>query len=177
MSPANRFFHPRQHHDPRSLFSLPDGENGPDAGGVADFDAILAESRAAHRCAECSSPLERWQWASSSFCSPKCRYRFRDRRRYAENPEAARERARAYYRANREAVLEKAAARRGKVRPSEPRSCSECLAPLEPPKRVVCSGRCREARFRRLRPEAYAAREARKVERRREKRRLAREAP
>ncbi len=56
MTPAKYVFNPDNSHDPRSLFSLPDGENGPDAGGVADFDAILAESRAAHRCAECSSP-------------------------------------------------------------------------------------------------------------------------
>jgi hypothetical protein len=38
---------------------------------------------------------------------------------------------------------------------------------------VVCSEPCREARFRRRHPESYAAREARKVERRRERRRAA----
>lgn len=38
---------------------------------------------------------------------------------------------------------------------------------------MVCSGRCREARFKRLHPESYAKREAAKVERRREARRAA----
>lgn len=72
-------------------------------------------------------------------------------------------------------MLEKAAAKRGRVRQSEPRSCSECGGPLEGRQRVVCgSARCRDATFRRLHPDAYAAREAAKVERRREKRREAR---
>jgi hypothetical protein len=40
---------------------------------------------------------------------------------------------------------------------------------------VTCSkSSCREARFKRLRPESYAERERRKVERRRERRREAR---
>jgi hypothetical protein len=46
-------------------------------------------------------------------------------------------------------------------------SCSECGAELMGRQRVVCSGRCRERRFKRLHPESYAARETRKVERRR----------
>jgi hypothetical protein len=79
-----------------------------------------------------------------------------------------RERSKAYYRANRERILERAAAKRG---PRPVRHCSECGSELEPPKRVVCSPRCREARFKRLHPEAYAAREEAKVERRRERRR------
>lgn len=142
--------------------------------GLVDFDAILDEARRNYRCAECGTELTRWQRTSAQFCSPRCRYRWRDRRRYTENPEAARERARAYYRANREMVLEKAAARRGKVRPSEPRSCSECGGALEGRQRVVCSWRCRDRRYARLHPESYAAREARKVERRRKRRRGAR---
>ena len=79
-----------------------------------------------------------------------------------------RERSAAYYVANREAVLARAAARR--PAPLQ-RACSECSTPLVPPRRVVCSSRCQERRFRRLNPEAYAAREAAKVERRRERRR------
>jgi hypothetical protein len=52
--------------------------------------------------------------------------------------------------------------------------CSECGEPLEGRQRVTCgSSKCREARFRQLNPESFAAREARKVERRRERRHLA----
>jgi hypothetical protein len=167
------FFYSPVGPDPRSQESLPESENAELTGDVVDFDAILADARRRLVCAECGTELTRWQRASAHFCKPQCRYRFRDRRRYAEDPEGARARARAYYAANREKVLERAAARRGKIRPVEPRACSECSAPLEPPKRVVCSPRCRDARYRRLHPEAYAAREARKVERRRAKRREA----
>jgi hypothetical protein len=39
------------------------------------------------------------------------------------------------------------------------------------PPAVVCTERCREARFKRLHPESYARREAAKIERRRERRR------
>ena len=84
-----------------------------------------------------------------------------------------RARARAYYGEHREAVLARVAARRP---PAEPRACSECGVELAGRARLTCgSSRCREARFRRLHPEAWAAREARKVERRRERRREARE--
>ena len=74
-----------------------------------------------------------------------------------------RRRSRQFYARNRERILEKAAARRG---PPPVRYCSECGSELEGRRRVVCSERCREGRFKRLHPEAYAAREARKVERR-----------
>lgn len=83
-----------------------------------------------------------------------------------------RARARAYYAANRELVRARQRARR----PVVVRLCSECGVELEPPKRVVCSPLCRERRFRRLNPEAYAAREAAKVVRRRERRRELRSA-
>jgi hypothetical protein len=83
-----------------------------------------------------------------------------------------REKSRDYYAANRERVLAKVAAKRPV--PS-PRVCEECGDPLEGRQRVVCSARCRDARSRRLNPEAYAERERRKVERRREARRKARE--
>jgi hypothetical protein len=84
-----------------------------------------------------------------------------------------RERSREYYAENREAVLERAAAKRG---PAPVRHCSECGVELEGRSRVCCgSSKCREARFKRLQPEAYAAREAAKVERRRERRRELRE--
>lgn len=85
-----------------------------------------------------------------------------------------RERAREFYARNREVILARAAARRGT--PSV-RHCSECGAELEGRSRVCCgASKCREARFKRENPEAYAAREAAKVERRREARRRAREA-
>jgi endogenous inhibitor of DNA gyrase (YacG/DUF329 family) len=160
--------------DPSSL-SLPGRESAPDAGGVVDFDALLAESRRNHTCAECGEPLAPWQRVVSTFCSPRCRYRFRDRRKYAENPERERERSRRYYAENREAVLARAAAKRGRSRPAENVACSECGAPLEGRQRVICgANRCRDAQFKRLHPESYAEREARKVERRRERRRAAR---
>lgn len=79
-----------------------------------------------------------------------------------------RERSRAYYAKHRERILARAAARRG---PRPARFCSECGVELEGQQRVTCGkSSCREARFRRLHPEAYAARERRKVERRRERR-------
>ena len=82
-----------------------------------------------------------------------------------------RERSTAYYVANREAVLARAAARRARTRPPAPTVCSECPNPLEGRQRLVCSPRCQERRFRRTNPEGYAKREAAKVERRRERRR------
>jgi hypothetical protein len=76
-----------------------------------------------------------------------------------------------FYAANRERILARAAAKRG---PQPVRHCSECGVELEGGQRVTCgSARCREARFKRLRPESYARREAAKVDRRRERRRSA----
>jgi hypothetical protein len=86
------------------------------------------------------------------------------------------ERVKRYYRENRERILDERAARRRRPRPPERTTCEECDEALPEGRRVVCSERCREARFKRLHPEAYAAREARKVERRRERRRRDREA-
>jgi hypothetical protein len=82
-----------------------------------------------------------------------------------------RAKARRYYTENRVAILERAAARRTAAEPAPPRFCSECGVELEGRRRLVCSSRCAEARRKRVNPEAYAANEARKVERRREKRR------
>ena len=158
--------------DPRRQVSLSRGENELAGAGAVDFAAILADARRRFVCAECGAGLTRWQRASAQFCSPKCRYRFRDRRRYVENPERERAKARAYYEANREAVLDRAAERRGRSRVPALLSCSECGAPLEGKQRVICGqSRCRDGRFRRLHPDKYAAREAAKVERRRETRR------
>ena len=159
--------------DPAVLPSLPERENSPIAGDadcVVDFDAVLDEARRNYRCAECGKELERWHVASSQFCNPKCRYRFRDRRKYAEDPERERAKSRAYYWANRERVLEKAAARRGTTR-TPTGDCSECGSPLVGRQRVTCGkAGCRDARFKRLRPEAYAEREQQKAERRRARR-------
>lgn len=84
-----------------------------------------------------------------------------------------REKSRAYYAANRERVLARIAAKRPV---QAPRFCSECGDPLEGRQLVICGKRrCRDARFKRLNPEGYEAREARKVERRREARQKARE--
>ena len=67
---------------------------------------------------------------------------------------------------NRRKKLVAMAARRV---PAPPRFCSECDAPLASGRRVVCSRRCNDARYRRLHPEAYAAKQARKRVRRRER--------
>jgi hypothetical protein len=82
-----------------------------------------------------------------------------------------RERSKAYYRANRERILARVAAKRG---PQPVRHCSECGVELEGRQRVTCGkSKCREDRFRRLHPESYGRREAARVERRRERRREA----
>ena len=55
-----------------------------------------------------------------------------------------RERSKAYYRANRERILERAAAKRG---PQPVRHCAECGVELEGRQRVTCgTSKCREAR-------------------------------
>jgi hypothetical protein len=80
--------------------------------------------------------MTRWQRASAQFCSSRCRYRFRDRRKYAEDPEGERAGSRAYYAANRERVLAKAAAKRGATwKPVG--ECSECGGQLKGRRRVV----------------------------------------
>jgi hypothetical protein len=72
-----------------------------------------------------------------------------------------RERSRAYYAANHAAVLARAAAKRG---PAQVRFCSECKKPLTGRQRVSCgSARCRDRRFKRLNPDAYAEREGRRL--------------
>jgi len=141
-----------------------------------DFEAILAESRRNGCCAECGAELHSRVSARSAFCSEQHRLAFRDRRRYRADPEAQRERSRRYYWENRERVLEKAAAKRGRVRQPGRLSCSECGRALEGRQRVTCgSNRCRAQRFKRLRPVAYAERERQKAERRRARRRELRE--
>ena len=167
-----RFLSSEQPHDPRRSPPSPAGVNEAAGAEKVDFAAVLAEARANAVCAECGSPLDRWRRAGVPFCSPKHRLRFRDRRRYAENPERERAKSRRYYEANRERVLAKAAAQRGRERLPALRHCSECGAELTGQQRVTCgSSACKDKRFRRLQPESYAAREAAKVERRRERRR------
>jgi hypothetical protein len=111
-----------------------------------------------------------------AFCSEKHFYAFRDRRRYAENPDAQRARSRAYYAANRERILEKAAAKRGRPRTPSLTHCAECGDELTGIQRVICGkAGCRDRRFKRTNPDAYAERERQKVVRRREARRAKRE--
>ena len=129
-------------------------------------------SRWDHRCRECREEIP-GDRPRSAFCSQKCAYRNRDRGRYAANAEEQRERSRRYYAEHRAEVLARAKARRDRRRTTPlPSECAECSRPLEGQQRVTCgSSGCRDARFRRLHPKAYAAREAAKVERRRERRR------
>jgi hypothetical protein len=73
----------------------------------------------------------------------------------------------AYYREHRDEVLAKAAAKRVPAPPTHGR-CAECGGPMVGrPNRVVCSRRCKDARYRRLHPEAYREKQRRKRERRR----------
>lgn len=163
------------HRDPRSRFPLRTGENSDIREEAVDFDAILREARRTRHCAQCEIDLDRVTTRRSGFCSEKHYYAFRDARRYAQNPERERERSRTYYPRNREAVLEKAAARRGRARPPERTTCSECGDELAGRQRIICGkASCRDRRFKRTNPEAYAERERQKVERRRDARRKAR---
>jgi len=113
-----------------------------------DFEAALAETRRIGRCAECGTDLELSGRPRSVFCSRACGWRFRDRRRLAENPEAQRERSRRYYRTHREAILDRAAAKRGRPRAEQRSTCSECGEELTGQRRLVCSSRCGDARRR-----------------------------
>ena len=161
--------------DPAVRISLPEGENPEVQGEAVDHEAILRDAVRNRQCAECGSDLDWLTVPRSGFCSDQCRYRFRDRRRYAQNRERERERSRAYYWRNREAVLEKAAAKRGRPRPPELTNCTECGAELTGRQRVICGkASCRDRRFKRTNPEAYTERERQKVERRREARRAKR---
>ena len=169
---STRFLSDGETPDPDSQVSLPGVKNPAGAGGSVDFDALIAEATCLRRCAECGVDLDHRTVPRSAFCSRKHRDAFRHRRRYAENPERERERSRRYYHEHRAAVLDRMAAKRGKNRPAERTTCSECARPLEGRQRVTCgSAGCRDRRFARLHPESYAARERAKVVRRRERRR------
>jgi hypothetical protein len=69
---------------------------------------MLTESRRVSCCEECGGEFQNLKdtRASKRFCSDKCRYRARDRKRYQANPDAERERSRRYYAANRERKLQ-----------------------------------------------------------------------
>ena len=161
--------------DPESHFSLRGGNNADLAGDEVDYVEILRVASRNRPCAVCGIDLHHRVTPRSGFCSPQHYYKWRDARRYAEDPEGQRERARAYYWANRERVLQKAAAKRGAPRPPEHTHCTECGDELTGRRRIICAkAGCRDRRFKRTNPEAYAERERQKVERRREKRRAAR---
>jgi hypothetical protein len=147
--------------DPQSgRFSLRDGGSGcagvfPDAGSSAD-SVSEKNMRTCPRCGE-SRRVDEFARDVSKRSGRKSICKGCDRVKAA-----------AYYAANREAVAARTAARRPSA---EPRFCSECFVLLEGRRRVVCSSRCSDARYRRLHPETYAELEARKVVRRREARR------
>ena len=174
--PRNPFLTQATHRDPRSHISLPEGQNADLRGDEVDFSEILRKALRTRTCAWCGTHLDHRRTPRSGFCGEKHYQAFRHRRRYQEDPDALRERSRNYYWANREKVLEKAAKRRGRVRPPERTRCTECGTSLEGQQRVTCGkASCRERRFKRTNPEAYAERERQKVERRREARRAKRE--
>ena len=162
--------------DPAVRISLPEGQNTEVAGEEVDHVEILRHALRNRTCAVCGLELHHRTTPRSGFCSYQHYYKWRDARRYAEDPEAQRERSRAYYWRNREKVLEKAAAKRGRPRPPELTHCTECGDELTGRQRISCGkAACRDRRFKRLHPEAYAERERQKVIRRREARRAKRE--
>lgn len=55
-------------------------------------------------CAECGKTFVR-SVARARFCSDRCRYRHRDRLKYAADPEGESAKARSYYATHREAVI------------------------------------------------------------------------
>jgi ssDNA-binding Zn-finger/Zn-ribbon topoisomerase 1 len=69
-------------------------------------------------CEECGQPFTDMKEGRRGrrFCSPKCRYRNRDRRRYEADPEGERAKSRAYYAANRERVIARVIARQAAER-------------------------------------------------------------
>ena len=93
-------------------------------------------------CEECGRPVAS-KSGRARFCTPRCRYKARDRARYQRDPERERERSRRYYAQHRELVLDKAAEKRGMPRPAPGGVCSECG-------KVVCGRRCKDRRYRRL---------------------------
>jgi len=172
---GERFFDTESALDPAVRISLPEGKNTELAGEEVDYVEILRHALRTRTCAVCGLELHHRTTPRSGFCSFPHYYKWRDARRYADDPEAQRERSRAYYWRNREAVLEKAAAKRGRPRPPELTNCTECGDKLTGRQRIICGkAGCRDRRFKRTNPEAYAERERQKVERRRERRSAAR---
>jgi hypothetical protein len=119
-------------------------------------------------CEECGGQLGPSHRGNTRYCSPKCRYKARDR---AKNPEAERARSRAYYAANREAIL----AKRRKPAPA-PRTCAVCGETFEPywsgKPQKYCSSHCRN---RRPRATNYRTAEYRAQQRARDRREYFRE--
>ena len=97
-----------------AVIFLSGGQNADLTGDEVDYGEILRNALRNRTCAVCGVDLDYRQTPRSGFCSSKHYYKWRDARRYAADPEGQRERARAYYRANREKVLEKAAAKRAR---------------------------------------------------------------
>lgn len=154
----SRFLSAATPRDPRTDFSLPTSVY---SGGILDC-AVKPAGSAEKRlvCRRCGGefPLEEMARDASRASGRKGVCRGCDRAR-----------SRAYYAAHRVEVLARAAAKRPAP---APRSCSECGESFEGRwNQLVCGRRCKDARYRRRHPEAYAAKEARKVERRRARRR------
>jgi hypothetical protein len=63
-------------------------------------------------CEECGIEFEGRVRRGTKFCGDRCRYRHRDRLRYAADPEGERAKSRAYYARNRERVIARLTARK-----------------------------------------------------------------
>jgi hypothetical protein len=102
------------------------------------------------------SELNPWRhWRLSSWCR-----------------ECQREATRRWYEANRERLNAERRAEYAAARGPLPR-CSECEAELDSHAKVVCSRRCKDARYRRLHPAEFAAARRRHDQRVRERKRAA----
>ena len=149
--------------------------SGSDKADLPDFAAILDDARAHWRCPWCGVELEHGHNDRAPYCSTKHRLKFRDTRRYAENPDREREKSRLYYRRTvsgcsrrrrpgRTRSVRKGASRCRHIARRAAESCRHESGPC-------ATAQCGRARYRRLNPERYAEEERRKVERRRAKRR------
>jgi hypothetical protein len=151
---VDEFVDGRDPGDGRLFVAEPDG--GLLGGRIDGFLVRVVEGFSPRRIAAAGSFAARTTSGKSAGAGTYCR-------------ECDRKRSKAYYQANRGRILEKAAARRGPASAGPP--LFGVRGGARGPSAVVCSERCREARFKRLHPESYARREAAKVERRRERRR------
>jgi hypothetical protein len=117
--------------------ALPDGGVSVSETGIADPVPVR---NTPPLCEECGSPIFS-RSGRARFCTPKCRYKARDRERYSTDSAAIKARVRAWYAENREYALDRAASKR---RSQRPRRC-ECGELTWSPKSPYCRECSRKA--------------------------------